>query len=67
MLILTRRVEETLCIGTDVRITVLSVHGKQVRIDIRAPKDLVVDREEVHQRKQREAASPLCPTSAGTL
>ena len=66
MLILTRRVDETLCIGPHVRVTVLGVKGKQVRLGIAAPKDVAVDREEVHARKQREAAtaasspSPVC-------
>jgi len=55
MLILTRRPDESLVIGPDIVITVLGVKGHQVRLGIRAPKDVVVDREEVHARKQREA------------
>ena len=55
MLILTRRPEESVCIGNNIRITVLGIKGNQVRIGIRAPKDVVVDREEVHLRKQQEA------------
>jgi carbon storage regulator len=54
MLILTRRAGETLRIGDDVEVTVMAVNGAQVRIGIKAPRDVVVDREEIAERKRRE-------------
>ena len=52
MLILTRRVGESLMIGDDVTITVLGVKGNQVRIGVKAPKDVAVHREEILNRIQ---------------
>lgn len=54
MLILSRRVGEGIVISDDIILTVLSVKGNQVRLGISAPKSVVVDREEIHQRKQQE-------------
>ena len=57
MLILTRRVGESLIIGDDVTITVLGVKGNQVRIGVNAPRDVAVHREEILNRIQADAAS----------
>ncbi|WP_040393419.1 carbon storage regulator CsrA [Cellvibrio sp. BR] len=54
MLILTRRIGETLMVGDEVTIIVLGVKGNQVRIGINAPKDLAVHREEIYNKIQRE-------------
>jgi len=54
MLILTRRVGETVMIGNDVTVTVLGVKGNQVRIGINAPKNVAVHREEIFERIKRE-------------
>jgi len=54
MLILTRRVGETVMIGSDVTVTVLGVKGNQVRIGVNAPRDVAVHREEIFERIKRE-------------
>ena len=53
MLILTRKVGESINIGDDITITILGVSGQQVRIGINAPKDVAVHREEIYQRIQK--------------
>ncbi|PRB83827.1 carbon storage regulator CsrA [Pseudomonas sp. MYb185] len=54
MLILTRRVGETLMVGDDVMVTVLGTKGNQVRLGITAPQDVAVHREEIYQRIQKQ-------------
>ena len=54
MLILTRRVGETVMIGDDIAITVLGVKGNQVRVGVNAPKEVSVHREEIYERIKRE-------------
>ena len=57
MLILTRRVGESLMIGDDVTITVLGVKGNQVRIGVKAPKEVAVHREEILDRMAEDTSS----------
>ena len=54
MLILTRKVGETLNIGDDVTVTVLGVQGGQVRLGVNAPKEISVHREEIYNKIQAE-------------
>ena len=54
MLILTRRVGETVVIGNDVTVTVLGVKGNQVRLGVNAPREVAVHREEIYERIQGE-------------
>lgn len=56
MLILTRRVGETVMIGNDITVTVLGVRNGQVRVGVTAPKEVRVDREEIRERINRETA-----------
>lgn len=57
MLILTRRIGETLMVGDEVSVTVLGVKGNQVRIGVNAPKEVAVHREEIYQRVLEERKS----------
>lgn len=65
MLILTRRVGETVMIGDNVTVTVLGVKGNQVRLGVNAPKDVAVHREEIYDRIKREqdGGAPAAPVS----
>jgi carbon storage regulator len=71
MLILTRRVGETVMIGNDVTVTVLGVKGNQVRVGVNAPRDVAVHREEIFERIKREAqdgpssSTGSAPSSSG--
>jgi len=66
MLILTRRVGETVMIGNEVTVTVLGVKGNQVRIGVNAPKDVAVHREEIYDRIKREEGYPATQTPGTT-
>jgi carbon storage regulator len=64
MLILTRRVGETVMIGNDVTVTILGVKGNQVRVGVNAPRDVAVHREEIFERIKREEQAGGDTTSA---
>ena len=57
MLVLTRRMGETIRIGPDIIVTVLGVNGSQVRIGVDAPRDVAVHREEIFERIKHERAT----------
>ena len=59
MLILTRRVNESLIVGDEVTVTVVAVKGNQVRLGVNAPRDIAVHREEVYERLKNEDAQQL--------
>jgi len=64
MLILTRRVGESVVIGDDVTVTVLGVKGNQVRIGVDAPREVSVHREEIFERIQQENENPVVNQAA---
>ena len=63
MLILTRRTGESLRIGDNIEVTVMAVNGSQVRIGIKAPRSVTVDREEIAERKRRDKEASPAPMS----
>ena len=66
MLILTRRVGETLMIGDQITVTILGVKGNQVRVGVHAPKDVSVHREEIYERIQKETDESSGPSGHAT-
>jgi carbon storage regulator len=54
LLILTRKLGETIAIGDNIKVSVLGIHGRQVRIGIEAPSDVIVHREEIYLKVQEE-------------
>jgi carbon storage regulator CsrA len=64
MLVLTRRLGEEIVIAGDIRVVVVSIQGGKVRLGIRAPDDVRVDRQEIHARRaewEADARQPVCP------
>ena len=66
MLILMRKPGETICIGDDITITVVGLERNRVRIGINAPRTVVVDREEIAEKKRKELELPLKPAISPT-
>jgi carbon storage regulator len=62
MLVLTRKIGTEIVIGDDVRIKVLDIRGEKVRLGIVAPEDVVVDRQEIHDRRKQCDHVPSSPT-----
>jgi carbon storage regulator len=64
MLVLTRKVGEEIVIGDNIHVVVVSIRGDRVRIGVSAPKEVVVDRQEVHDRRQSVAGEAPALTPA---
>ena len=67
MLVLTRKVGETLVIGDDIKITICAVNNSQVRVGIKAPKEISVHREEIYERIQSEQVEANGSTAAARV
>jgi len=65
LLILTRRIGETLMIGDEITVTVLGVKGNQVRVGVHAPKNVAVHREEIYERIQKETEPKTANSKTG--
>lgn len=66
MLVLSRKSGESICIGDNIIVRVVALTGGRVKLAIDAPRSVVIDREEVHERKEREqAAQPIVPLPHG--
>jgi carbon storage regulator len=63
MLVLTRKIGQEIVIGGDIRIKVVAIEGGRVRIGIVAPKDVVVDRQEIYDRRKQWDGVPYSPTN----
>ena len=67
MLILTRKIGETVVIGDEITLTVLGVKGNQVRVGVKAPRDVSVHREEVYMRLHDDAVFGLSGASSEVM
>ena len=63
MLVLTRKVGESIMIGDNIRVTIAEIVGNKARIGVQAPRDVTVDRQEIHERR-KEAAAPAVLVAA---
>lgn len=61
MLVLSRKIGEVICVGENIRITVVDIRGDKVRLGIAAPKEVIVDREEVHLKREKVPDEPADP------
>jgi len=55
MLVLSRKIDQTICIGDNVMVTVVSIQGNKIRLGIEAPRDMEADRHEVREQKEIDA------------